>query len=140
MKQYRFLTGDREQFFTANKLEIHFIDPLPNPITAGDTLTLKVEMHNPYNYEVKMNDRVFPIHLNSLFIKNAHDITTSPIEIIPSPEGIPAKATLPLTLKFVVPDICTGHYHAGIVLQQGLIQETIISAMKKVMVYEKPPL
>jgi hypothetical protein len=136
----RTCTSIRETIFTANKLEIHFIDPLPNSITAGDTLTLKVEMHNPYAYEVNMNNRVFPIHLKGLFIKNANDMTTSSIELFPSPEGIRANATIPFTLKFVVPDICTGHYHAGIVLQQGLIQETIISDMKKVLVYEKPPL
>lgn len=144
--QYKFPNGKNvylhpvKQFFTANKLEIHFIDPMPNSITAGDTLTLKVEMHNPYTYEVKMNDRVFPIRLQSVFIKNANDMTTSPIEIIDSPEEISAKASIPLTLKFVVPDICAGHYHAGIVLQQGLIQELMISDVKKVMVHEKLPL
>ena len=144
--RYKFPNGKNvylhpvQQFFSANKLEIHFIEPMPKSITTGDTLALKVELHNPYTYEVKMNDRVFPIYLKGLFIKNANDRTTSPIEIIPSLEGIPAKATIPLTLKFVVPDICADHYRAGIVLQQGLIQELIISDVKKVMVYEKPHL
>jgi len=124
-----------KNFFAANQLEINIRTTIPGSMHVGDTISLTAELINPYPYTVNFNDAVFPIRFQSLLFKRGNDRTLEPIIMTPNLSGIPAYEKIPITIQFIVPDVCPDYYKLGFVMQMGILQETLISSMQKVTVY-----
>lgn len=124
-------------FFAVNKLKIDFTQPISNVMQVGDSIQWKGTLSNPYSYPVRIHHSDYPIQFQALFFKDGNDRVFSPVRVSPSIDEIQPNEKLSLTFIFEVPDVCTDQYLTGIILQQSVIQEILISPGKKVMVYEK---
>jgi 4-amino-4-deoxy-L-arabinose transferase-like glycosyltransferase len=123
-----------EHFFAANKLEIIFTKEVPLSMHTGDTISLQVEITNPYPYPVNFNDSVMPIRWHMLFFRKGNERTYSTIFVSPALTILKPKETLSLSAQFVVPELSVDTYKSGIVLAHGFVQEFLASPMETIEV------
>ena len=126
-----------DDFFAVNQLKVEIPQAFPGLMHVGDTISFQGSLFNPYTYPLPFDHPAFRVEFELLFLKNGNEMVLAPLSMSPSIPGLQPKESRSLAFTFQVPDVCTGKYLIGVVMKQGVIQETMISKGQKVMVVEK---
>jgi len=103
---------------TVTRMELTYTQP-PVVMRAGQTIALRLTLHNPYPHAIRFRHREFPVTLSAAFLfrKETH---LQPIHTDVPLIALQPGSSVSLSVSFVVPPLPAGKYHFGISLTNPL--------------------